>query len=376
MKVCVLQTVLDPYKGGNHLPLFQSLGDVSFTIICNRSKVPKEELPPNVEVVVVPGRIGPYYYGSSDFRFAQLLLKTYPVGSMFWKQFDVIHANQVMGPALRTLRKTGVPLVFLIHHPVTADLEVAVMESGLIHGLLWRLKYYLLVSWQKKMCSSADMVITVSQTMKNRIAADYHFCDENIHVVPNGIDTDVFAPLMNEQCTVDVIAVGSFVHPRKGFPYLVEVYKQLAQRGISIADVGRRTEEQCRALRAITGVTTYGTVDSEKLIQLMRQARVLISTSLFEGFGLSLIEALSCGHPAYAFDVGAVPEVLDPIDPQLVSPVKNTDLMVQKVESFLRLSAEERDKKSKEYRRRVCDLWNIEKASKALKLAYKHASKA
>ncbi|NLG07437.1 glycosyltransferase family 4 protein [Candidatus Peribacteria bacterium] len=370
MHVCVLQISLDPCKGGSHLPLFAAAHDVQFTIVCNRSAVPATELPPNVRVITIPGRLGTYYYGCADFRFAQRLLRTYPPSCDFWKKFDLIHVNQTMGPALRRLRSCNRPLLFLIHHPVTADRDVSVAESHALRALRWRAKYALLLRWQRAMCGEADRVVTVSRSMQERIAADYGIDTGKIGVVPNGVDGDVFRPVPDETCKFDTIAVGSFLHPRKGFPYLLEAYKRLAASGRRIADVGRRSEAQEKAIDAIEGVQRFGTVDAYRLVYLVRHSRTLISTSLFEGFGLSLIEALACGHPAYAFAVGAVPEVLGSVDPSFVVQPRDVYALCAGIESYLELAPEERDMRSAQYRAAVLERYDMRKAASALQHAY------
>ncbi|MDA0376319.1 MAG: glycosyltransferase [bacterium] len=231
MRVCILQPVLDPFKGANHLSLYEALPHIEFTIVCNRSKAEGSMLPKNVHVVTVPGRIGSYYYGIADFFFARRIIKKYPVHSDFWSQFTVIHINQTMGPALQKLKATGVPLLFLIHHPVTADKEV----SG------WVFKYALLIRFQRALCKSADRIVTVSETVKQRIAHDYHVPPENISVVYNGVDGSVFKEEAFRN-NYDVIAMGSFIHPRKGFPYLITVYQAFSDAGLHIADIGRRSD--------------------------------------------------------------------------------------------------------------------------------------
>ncbi|MEK7563931.1 MAG: glycosyltransferase, partial [Patescibacteria group bacterium] len=260
MRVCILQTVLDPYKGANHLPLFAATSEISFTIVCNRSKARKEDLPSNVDVITVPGRTGPYYYGCADTLFARSVLRRYPVSDPFWKSFDVLHLNQVMGPAFRRLQGSGVPVLFTIHHPVTADREIALQESGVIQGILWRMKYALLIFWQKRMCTSCNRVMTVSKTVSDRLNSEYHCPPDRISIVPNGVDGMVFTP-STEAPLFDVIALGSFMHPRKGFRYLAEAYRALAAKGYRIADVGRRSDVQIAELRSIPGVTVNGTVD-------------------------------------------------------------------------------------------------------------------
>ncbi len=370
MHICLLIPVLDAYKGGNHLPLLAALPDVQFTILCNRTKPESPDLPPNVKVIILGGSLGPYYYGCSDYLFARSVLKKYPASDPFWKQFSVIHLNQTMGPALLKLKATGVPLMLLIHHPASVDRAVAVEESGFFGGLLWRLKYLLLVSWQKKFCHAVDHVVTVSKTSAQRIAADYQCNVSSIEIVPNGIDPQIFTPGDLLQSEFDVISIGSFIHPRKGFKYLLNVYKILAAKGFKIADVGRRSAEQQEQLKTISGVTTFGTVSEEKLVTMLKSSAVLISTSLYEGFGLSLIEALACGRPAIAFDAGATKEVLSPIDPSLVVPLRDSAALTRRVEEFLRLSPAERASKGQQYREAVVRMYPLEESARRLKEVY------
>lgn len=370
MHICVLQAVLDPFKGGNHLPLLAAASDVHFTIVCNRTKASADELPDNVDVITVPGRIGSYYYGCADFRFAQLLLRKYPVLSDFWKQFDVIHCNQVMGPALKKLRGSKIPLLFLIHHPVTADREVVLAESHGLQALKWRAKYALLVRWQRQMCSTVDHIATVSQTTKDRIASDYQCPKEKISVVPNGVDGSVFMPADTTTTDFDAIAVGSFIHPRKGFSYLLKTYRALAAKGYRVADVGRRSDAQREELAMIPNVKHFGMVQHDELISLMQRSATLLSTSLYEGFGLSLIESLACGRPAFAFDGGAVREVLQPIDENLVVPLRDVSVLVDRVTSFLQLPESERLERGGRYRKAVLEKYSLARSSTMLSELY------
>lgn len=369
MHICILQHVFDSFKGANHLPLYRANADCQFTIVCSASKVVESDLPSNVQVVTVPGRIGPYYYGVRDYLFAKLILKRYPLRDSFWNSFDVIHLNQIMGPALRKLAKLKAPLLLTIHHPVTADLEVSVQESGVISGLHWRMKYALLVYWQRAMCRVCDQVITVSHTVRDRLISDYGCDASRITIVPNGVDGEVFT-IGTDVNQYDVVAMGSFIHPRKGFPYLLKVYQAFSDAGLQIADIGRRSDEQRSALSEISGVTTFNTIPGAELIDVLQRSAALISVSLYEGFGLSLIEALSCGKPAFAFGGGAVQEVLDPIDTNLTVPLRDVQELTSRVTTFLELSEEERMHKGAQYRERVLAHYSIEHSARALLATY------
>lgn len=370
MRICLLTPVLDAFKGGNHLPLLGAMPEVRFMILTNHAKPKNPELPPNVTVVTIDARLGPYYYGCVDWMFARAVLTRYPVSHPFWKQFDVIHLNQTMGPALLTLAQTEIPLLFLIHHPVSVDRQVAIDESSFFGGILWRLKYAMLARWQKKFCNVLPHIVTVSQASADRIAVDYGCGRGKITIVPNGVDGGEFTPGDLTTSGFDVIALGSFLHPRKGFPYLLSAYRMLAQKGYRIADVGRRSNDQQAALRSIPEVQMFGMVGHERLIELLRQSSVLLSTSLYEGFGLSLVEALACGRPAVAFDAGATSEVLTPVDPSLVVPLRNVDTLTGRVEEFLRLSPSERAKKGEQYREAVVRLYPLAASARTLRDLY------
>gem|GEM_PF-638909 len=368
MRICVIMHSVDSFKGGNHLPLFAALPHISFTILTNRVKL-DDQLPNNIHIEQLHEKLGPYYHGIADARLARAVLTKYPPHDPYWKQFDVIHLNQTLHPRLIDLEQSGKPVLYLVHHPVTADREVACQETTGWERLHWKFRYLRLIGWQRAVCTKASRILTVSQTVTERLTKDYGVAADKMKIVPNGVDGEIFKP-SDQAKTSDCIAVGSFLHPRKGFKYLAEVYRALAADGRRIADVGRRSPEQRNILAEIPGVTTYGEVSHDQLTGLMRTSRCLLSTSLYEGFGLSLIEALACGLPAFAFANGAVPEVLSPIDPTLLVPSRDTTKLIERVREFLVLSEQEQAVAGKRYRSRVLELYPLQKAANGLEQQY------
>ncbi|MDD5470292.1 MAG: glycosyltransferase, partial [Candidatus Peribacteraceae bacterium] len=87
--------------------------------------------------------------------------------------------------------------------------------------------------------------------------------------------------------------------------------------------------------------------------------------------GLSLIEALACGHPAFAFGVGAVPEVLGAVDPALVVSSRDTDRLIHLVEAYLSLSPAERDRRGARYRQKVLNSFSLSASAEALQALYR-----
>lgn len=369
MRVCILLPVLDAFKGGNHLPILQAMPDTDFTILTTRTKPANPELPPNVKIATLPpARLGPYYYGFADYRYASLVMRTYPPDHAFWRQFDVIHVNQVSGPAFLRLRH--LPVLFLIHHPVTVDRQVALEETTGLEALLWRLRYSLLVRWQARAARSFPHLTTVSHTVAARLAQDYGVDERAVHILPNGVDGTRFYPGDLAQTEFDAIAIGSLIHPRKGFAHLLQVYRLLASRGYRIADVGRRTEKQQRALSAIPNLRSFAMVGHEQLLGLLQSSATLLSASVYEGFGLSLIEALACGRPCFAFDAGATAEVLRPIDPSLLVPIRDCAALADRVVRFLALPTEDRVAAGLAYREAALRHYGIQQSANVLRQLY------
>lgn len=375
MRVCLLIPTFDAFKGGNHLPLLAAASDIQFTILTAQSRPTRPELPPNVRIEYIRTPLGPYYYGVSDWLFARAVIRRFPASDTFWTGFDVLHLNQTAGPALLRLRSTGVPLCFFVHHPVSADREIVLRESRGFTRLRWRLRYALLLRWQRRFCRILPHVVTVSRTAAEKIARDYGRDVAAIRIVPNGVDAARFVPDLSATAEFDVIAMGSFVHPRKGFRFLLEAYRSLAAKGFRIADVGRRSGEQAEALKAIPAVRMHGTVTDHELLSLLQRSKVLVSTSLYEGFGLSLIEALACGHPAFAFGGGAVTEVLSPVDSGLVVPPEDTAELVRRVSLFLALSTQEQAARGERYRMEVERLYPLSRSADVLRQLYQELGK-
>jgi glycosyltransferase involved in cell wall biosynthesis len=160
-------------------------------------------------------------------------------------------------------------------------------------------------------------IVTVSDSTKRELVDDLGFRAERITVVPNGID-DAFGPGLPENDTPLVAAVGRLV-PVKRFELLLDALV-IAKREIPNLQavlVGDGYEHDAlharrRELDAESWIDMPGRVNFAELIELYQRAWVLASTSLREGWGMTVIEAAACGTPAVATRVpGHVDSVID-----------------------------------------------------------------
>jgi len=164
----------------------------------------------------------------------------------------------------------------------------------------------------------SDAVTAVSENLARRTREN--FCREpmqpcGIEVIPNGVDTDLFRPMPDADPNRAPTAVHvSNFRPVKRVPWLLEAFAR-ATRGTraTLMLVGDGPDQQAsrakaRELEIADRVVFLGERDA--LPELLSPADVFVLTSSDESFGLSALEAMSCGTPVVATDVGGVAEVV------------------------------------------------------------------
>jgi len=161
----------------------------------------------------------------------------------------------------------------------------------------------------------ADAIVAVSGFTRDELVALLHVPVERIRVVPNGVDP-VFAPDGPRAEGDYVLAVGT-LEPRKNLGAAVEAAR-LA--GVELRVAG------AAGWGGVTTGSWIGEPDDAELASLMRGARCLVYPSLYEGFGVPIVEAMACGTPVVTSRGGATEEVsggaavlVDPRDPASVA---------------------------------------------------------
>lgn len=159
----------------------------------------------------------------------------------------------------------------------------------------------------------AARVVTVSQRSKADIVDAFGIDPERIGVVTN-IAAPAFGPRpgaagrVAERFGLDryCLYVGD-VHPRKNLASLTAALARLGE-ALPLAIVGRAGHQGEQIIRA-SGARWLGPLGDEDLADLYSASTVTCYPSLYEGFGLPVIEAMACGAPVVASNRGAIPEV-------------------------------------------------------------------
>jgi len=168
---------------------------------------------------------------------------------------------------------------------------------------------------QKRRClERADVISCISSFTRDDILQVFPKIDSRrLHVVPLGVDTGTFFP--DAQPTdAGLQSTVLFVGHRGGykrFDLAVDAMRPLPRQFIlGIVGPPLGTEERARLDAVVPGRWThFGTVSSSRLRELYSSVYALIFPSNCEGFGLPVLEAMSCGCPVVAANRASLPEV-------------------------------------------------------------------
>ncbi len=158
-------------------------------------------------------------------------------------------------------------------------------------------------------------VHTVSQAMADEVMAHFQVDPDRVHVIYNGL-TPLSAPLRRSESEPPYILALGTVEPRKGLPDLVAAFDRVADsdpdlRLKIVGPPGWGEDDlaaSMRSARHAARIHRLGWTDDRST--LIAGARVLAYPSLYEGFGLPPLEAMSLGVPVVATTAGAIPEVV------------------------------------------------------------------
>jgi alpha-1,3-rhamnosyl/mannosyltransferase len=149
---------------------------------------------------------------------------------------------------------------------------------------------------------AARRIIAVSEFTRRELVELLEVQPERINVIPNGVD-DEFTRDGPSAAGDYVLAVGT-LEPRKNLARLVEAARR---SDVELRVVGARGWGGVEV--AGNGVRWLGEVDDVELARLYRGAVCLAYPSLYEGFGIPVLEAMACGAPVVTTRGSAMEEV-------------------------------------------------------------------
>ncbi len=231
-------------------------------------------------------------------------------------EFDLVHDNQTLGWGLLAIQNhLDLPVLSTIHHPITVDRKLEIEHAPNLWKEFGKRRWYAFTKMQTQVAKRMNRVMCVSENSRNDISRDHEVPLEKIHVVPVGVDPELFKPVPGvERRPGRLVTTASADVAMKGLTFLIDAVAKLrTERDIELTIIGRPKEgaslDKIRALGLEDCIDWVSGVPDERIVELYSEAELAIVPSLYEGFSLPAIEAMSCGVPLVATTGGALPEV-------------------------------------------------------------------
>jgi glycosyltransferase involved in cell wall biosynthesis len=171
----------------------------------------------------------------------------------------------------------------------------------------------------------ADRTISVSTNTAKDITNWLNIDPQKITVVPNGVESEFrfLSPevvsnwrqqYVHSSAEICLLNVGS-THQRKNILTVLKVIKAISAQKIPVRlwkigdDFSEEQQQFISNFSLDKYITFLGKPDRESLIRFYNAADVLLAPSLYEGFGLTILEAMACGTPVITSNVSSLPEV-------------------------------------------------------------------
>ena len=235
-------------------------------------------------------------------------LGNYPI----FDQVDLIHSTDQLIPIqVKKPLVASIMDVIPLSHP-----QFIKSYSRYIKTFIW-----------KKLTQRADRIITISEFSKNEITKYLKFPFDKIDVIPLGVDQRYFDLIDGQEkkraleklgLTKPFFLVLGSVQPRKNLKRILAAHAQLPQnlaQDYPLVIAGKFAWDDGEILREIDAAAYEGRciwlkyVSEAEKISLLQSATGLIFASLYEGFGLPIIEAFASNLPVIASNSTAMPEV-------------------------------------------------------------------
>ena len=340
MRVCIVSTEYPPHSGGIGSYVYnlsKMLYEKDHTVTVITSGTSNSAIKQSLdEATVIRLPLLPVYpfhlwlYGS----FVNKLLRSSA------QNFDLVHLHSPASPPV----KTSLPVVTTVHSTMKIDSRYYEVTS--FRSLADKLQSALVYPFiEKEIFSYSNKICSVSKTVANELES-YCLDSNSVEIVGNGVDEQLFTPLDGESFLEPYILYTGRLSARKGLFDLIDCAEQVLSKhsNLKFLIAGRghlfgQLAERVRQLGLQKKIVFLGYVDKNQFVHLYQNALIHLVPSHYEGLPTVLLEAMSCGLPVVATNIGGSNEVITSgVNGFLVSP-KSPEEMADKIELLLNDSA-------------------------------------
>ena len=283
--------------------------------------------------------------------------------------FDILLDNQSLSSSLLRIQD-NYSLAVTIHHPITKDHKLEMQNAKNWKEKLSSNRWHNFLPMQKTVAPKLKNIICVSQPSKEDVVSEFKVKEENITVIPNGIDLEAFKPSsVNKSLDYSIITTASADIPLKGLRHLILAMPRVIRKypSTSLTVIGKAPKKSklnklIDDLNLKDRVTFKSGMTEEEIVNIYHNSDIAVIPSLYEGFGFGAGEAMACGIPLISTDAGGLKQVIGD------SAIKIKAGSVEEIEEgILKLFTEETTRKelSEKGRQRMEELFDWKIAAKA-----------
>ena len=255
----------------------------------------------NIEIVIVPKKMNLrskkmnlryVFYSPYNFIFTNKYIKNH--------NFDIVHAHlfpaRLCMAMVRLIYKNKIPLVATEHS--TYDTR----RRKIIFKLLNKISY-----------SQFDKIVAVSQSTKDALVKWIPNTNRRCLVIYNGINNKEFDTIKKEKDKKQelvVMLVGNFTHA-KGHDILLRAFALTKNMKLYLVGEGKLQDEIKELARKLNiADRVYFLGNRQDVASLLASVDIYVQSSLWEGFGIAVVEAMAVGLPIIVSDVPSLSEVV------------------------------------------------------------------
>ena len=283
------------------------------------------------------------------YEFTSTLLGSFPEMRTFGyrannflkinNNYDVVIDNQSLSYGMLEVQKRF-PFIEIVHHPISKDFKFELESANTFAYKLSRYRWYSFLKMQKKVAKNINSIITPSKNSLRDIEFDFGANKENIRVIHNGLDIDIFIPYKDiKRIPFRLITTASADVALKGLDYTLKSLFVLSKEfpEISLLVIGHmkndgHTSRLIEELSIQDRVTFKTGLTKEEIAKEYASSSIAIVSSLYEGFGYPVIEAMSCETPLIATNTASIQELVGEFA-SLVTP-KNTHELSESIKNI------------------------------------------
>jgi len=257
--------------------------------------------------------------------------------TFFNKQYDVINIHGVSFFNLLPLyapRYRKRPKIIYTAHGVIP------LETGLGYAYNQNMR-----AFEKRLITQSDYLTTVSEDTKRYLVEFYHIPADNITVIENGVDIDLFKPEAGDRIVrlkkrINLLFVGDMI-AIKGLDFLLSALTQLTHDSFQLWLVGRESshlqtlKEKYKALFQSNKVIFKGPMPQNRLIQVYQAADVYLLTSQHETFSQTVLEAMAMAKPIIISDRVGVQRIISDGKEGYIVPFNNIPTLADRISKLI-----------------------------------------